>query len=461
MNAHLPLWGLVISVTLARLIILALTPTDLFFDEAQYWAWAQGFDWGYFSKPPMIAWVIGGVTSVFGSDTPFVIRSAAPIFHGATALILGYWMGQIHRPAEVWTAAVYLSMPILAIGSWMISTDTIMVPFLALALWAWWRYLESDNLVYATLAGVSVGLAMMGKYAGIYFWMCISIAAFFPALRAPLRGVFLAVLMCLIVLSPNLIWNLQNGFVTFSHTADNAQAGRDIAMNWIGLAEFLGTQVLVIGPVFFAVWLSFLWSRKQAVETYLLACSLPVLVLVCVQAWTAKANGNWAFAAYPAAAALVGLHLSRAEKWLRLYVGLAFNVTLVSAVTLLILWPAVSPRIMDRFTGRSATTAEILALAEGRALAADERQLLADLVYAAWTNSDGTAVYAGFDQGSPRHWYDMALPRPDGTEVLYVSEADTLVCGGILLKPETTLVSATGAYSGRKLTAIPLPADCR
>ena len=26
----------------------------VFFDEAQYWTWSQSFEWGYFSKPPLL-----------------------------------------------------------------------------------------------------------------------------------------------------------------------------------------------------------------------------------------------------------------------------------------------------------------------------------------------------------------------------------------------------------------------
>src|ERR1051325_4997905 len=35
-------------------------PIDLTGDEAHYWEWSRHLDYGYYSKPPGIAWVIAG-----------------------------------------------------------------------------------------------------------------------------------------------------------------------------------------------------------------------------------------------------------------------------------------------------------------------------------------------------------------------------------------------------------------
>ena len=45
------------ALTLWRLVALGFDRTDLWVDEAQYWLWGQNLDWGYFSKPPMIAFL--------------------------------------------------------------------------------------------------------------------------------------------------------------------------------------------------------------------------------------------------------------------------------------------------------------------------------------------------------------------------------------------------------------------
>ena len=47
-----------VALTALRLAALFATPLELYPDEAQYWLWSRTLDWGYYSKPPMIAWLI-------------------------------------------------------------------------------------------------------------------------------------------------------------------------------------------------------------------------------------------------------------------------------------------------------------------------------------------------------------------------------------------------------------------
>ena len=66
--------AIIFGVTLWRVLMLLVNRTDLFVDEAQYWFWGQNLDFGYYSKPPMIAWVIRFFNTISGSDSTFWIR---------------------------------------------------------------------------------------------------------------------------------------------------------------------------------------------------------------------------------------------------------------------------------------------------------------------------------------------------------------------------------------------------
>ena len=81
------LFPLVLILFLQKLIALNFTNFNLFGDEAQYWLWSQDLDYGYFSKPPLLAWVIALYSSVFGDSFFFfiIIPSFTYIF---TALAL-------------------------------------------------------------------------------------------------------------------------------------------------------------------------------------------------------------------------------------------------------------------------------------------------------------------------------------------------------------------------------------
>jgi lipid A 4'-phosphatase len=74
------------TLTIARLAALTFSVVDLSPDEARYWAWAQMPAVGYFSKPPLIAWIIAGVGRICGSSE-MCLRAPAPLFYAATSLI--------------------------------------------------------------------------------------------------------------------------------------------------------------------------------------------------------------------------------------------------------------------------------------------------------------------------------------------------------------------------------------
>ena len=83
--------AVLIALTAWRLVALELSPLTLMFDEAQYWTWAKAPAFGYFSKPPMVAWLIAFTTSLCG-DGEACVRSrlaAAASRHRVRGLAAG------------------------------------------------------------------------------------------------------------------------------------------------------------------------------------------------------------------------------------------------------------------------------------------------------------------------------------------------------------------------------------
>src|SRR5258705_12245677 len=78
---------LIAALTLVRLVTLFSTPLELYPDEAQYWLWSRTLDFGYYSKPPVIAWAIWATTRL-GGDAEAWVRLSAPIFQAGSSLIV-------------------------------------------------------------------------------------------------------------------------------------------------------------------------------------------------------------------------------------------------------------------------------------------------------------------------------------------------------------------------------------
>lgn len=460
-----PALVLVLAVTALRWLLLAFDRTDLFVDESQYWLWGQHFEFGYYSKPPLIGWVIGAVTGLVGSDSPFWVRMPAAGLHGVTALILAALAARLWGGATaIWTAAAWLSLPMVAVASLLISTDTVMAPFFAAALLFHRRLLEDGRVRWALAAGAMAGMAFLAKYAAVYFLIGVALAALWPAGRIGWRNGAALLGAFLLVISPNIVWNLSNRLATVSHTLDNIgwvreEAPLETGLNLAGLAEFLGSQFGVFGPVFFGALI--LVTVRPRGTVGMLAFVLPALTVVSFQALMDRAYANWAASAYLAATPLVVASLMLRPLWLR--VGIGVNVVIALALPLLTLVPEVTlgrdKPILSRYLGRSDLSREIIALAEAQGripVVAGNRDILADLFYTG--RASGLAFYALPPSGRPLNHYEQRHALPDNATGAVLVIGD-LPAGCMSLAAGQTL-TGTGTWSGKRFAATVTEAGC-
>src|SRR5262245_9543590 len=100
-------FGILAAVTVVRLLGLHFSVVDLHRDEAQYWFWSRELDFGYFSRPPLLAWIIAGAERICG-DSEACIRAPAPLIHLGTSM-LAYAVARELYDARVafWTALTF------------------------------------------------------------------------------------------------------------------------------------------------------------------------------------------------------------------------------------------------------------------------------------------------------------------------------------------------------------------
>lgn len=325
---------LVLVLTLLRLSAIFATPLELNPEEAQYWLWSRTLDFGYFSKPPMIAWAIWATTTIGGNAEPWV-RFSAPLFHAVAGLAL---FGAGRRLYDDWTgvaaATLYMLMPGVALSSFILATDAPLLCFLALALLAYVILQQTGRTALAAAGlGAALGLAMLSKYAAVYAVVAIALhLALSKAARQAwsLKAVAAAVVTFAVVLAPNVIWNANHHFATIGHTAANANLGGKL-FNPGEALDFLASQFGVFGPVPFGALigggLALAWRRRLWPQDLMLLCfALPPLVVVTFGALLSRANDNWAASAYVSGAVLAGALLMRWARTAQPWPGDAFSV---------------------------------------------------------------------------------------------------------------------------------------
>ena len=97
----LRLLGCLAALLALRLVAVYAANTDLVLDEAQYWTWSRELAFGYFSKPPLIAWLIRGTSEICGNSEA-CIRSASPILYSVVAIILFFIARVLYGARECW-----------------------------------------------------------------------------------------------------------------------------------------------------------------------------------------------------------------------------------------------------------------------------------------------------------------------------------------------------------------------
>lgn len=409
-------------VTLLRLIALSLSETDLYFDEAQYWSWAQDLSFGYFSKPPLIAWIIWTTTSICG-DGEACVRASAPLFHAGSAIFL-FLAGRVLFDARTgfWSAVIFATLPGISFSANIISTDVPLLFFWSAALFFLVKLQEERRWRWAVLLGIAIGFGALAKYAMLYVYLCAAVwfaisRAGRWLLRDPKGLVLIAIPLTL--LAPNLLWNVNNGLVTFAHTADNARLGGPLVHPG-NMLEFLIAQLGVFGPFVFPMLLVIAIRTARCGgpegDRYLLAFSLPVLILVTGIAFLSRAHANWAAATYPAATILVTATMLRLKR------DTIFAATVgVNFVCLMVL--AVVPAFADRLTlpgggdpfartmGWRETAAIVRdAVESGKygAILTDDRAVTAELLY--YLRDTEIPILRWPTEGPPRDHYQLTRP---------------------------------------------------
>lgn len=431
----LRLLGCLAALLALRIVVVYAAKTDLVLDEAQYWTWSRELAFGYFSKPPMIAWVIRGASEVCG-DSEACLRSASPVLYTVTSIIL-FFTGRELYSARVgfWSGIVFATLPGVSYSSLLITTDVPLVLCWTIMLYAWVMLVKRQSMGFAVLFGVAIGLGLLAKQAMLYAFLCVGCHAIVSqearnALKNG-RGIVAAVL-ALALFAPNIVWNAEHGFPTVRHTETNI-GWKSPYLHPLRVVEYVGVQFAVFGPILLAVLLRAAGREirrpSDQGKVLLLSFSLPVLGLLVFQALLSRAHGNWSATAYPAASIFVTsvmLELNR-QVLFRVSLGLhlAFAAVVAAAPAFAGQWRLFEQvQFLSRVVGwRASADVVRTKLSEQHygSILADTREMAGELLY--YLRDVPTPLYVWPSGPTPQDHYEMTRPFSAASPepVLYVS----------------------------------------
>jgi hypothetical protein len=330
---------LIVGAAVLRVVYLASFCTlDLSPDEAHYWDWSRNLDWSYYSKGPLVAYLIRAGCELAGpwseqvtANRMLAVRLPAVVCGSLLLAALYVLAVQVFRREKLAcvVVALGLTLPVLSAGSLLMTIDA---PYSC--CWAWalvfgheavWR-----RATWAWAAtGVAVGLGILAKY-NMGLWIP-SLAVFLLTSREhrPLLGrpgfwvmTGLAGLGCL----PILVWNARHDWVTLKHVGGLSRAG-SAEFHWDGPLAYVGAQFAMLLGFWFVAWAAALvehrpWREPDARLRYLWWQSAPMFaVFLAFSPKTGGGEPNWPVTAYVSgmllAVAWVLRRLASPRAWVR------------------------------------------------------------------------------------------------------------------------------------------------
>jgi hypothetical protein len=209
-------------------------------DEAYYWLYSQNIKWNYFDHPPMVAmWIRLFTANLLLQDIEGFIRLGSVVGCGIASWAIYKTGNTIHSAKAglfgvcLYNASFYASIT----AGIFIMPDTPQMVFYTISLWMIACITKDGKAWMPWLAfGLTAGLCIMSKVYGAALWTGLGLFAIVKKrswFSQPY--IYVAFLATAVIVSPILVWNFQNDFLTYKfHSARVAvtDGGLDMITFW-------------------------------------------------------------------------------------------------------------------------------------------------------------------------------------------------------------------------------------
>jgi hypothetical protein len=476
--------------------LAAFCPLDLAPDEAHYWDWSRHLDWSYYSKGPLVAYLIRAACFLAGPWSQALTGSQAlavrlpAVLCGSLLLVSLYVLTcQVYRRPGLATAvvALALTLPVISAGS---SIMTIDAPYTC--CWGWalvvghYAIFHRSNAAWV-VCGLVVGVGILAKYTMVLWVPSVGLFLLTSSAHRRLLLGWGFWAMCAVAAScclPILLWNVAHDWVTVRHVASLAGVDEPSSPRWLGALLYLGAQCGLLLGFWFVAWVCAMivhrpWAEPEAGVRYLWWASAPmfaVFLAFSVKTWGGEPN--WPITAYLAGLVLTVAWLDRQlrspRRWYRWWTACNLGATCVVGLVLTVcvhrsdmVWP-----VLTWFTGPPSahrpwplrSLDPTCRLRGWRTLAAEVDRVRAELLQegvesllagASWSVPGELGFYCagqpvvyslGLPLGDRHSQYDFWRPNPVGDAAAFVGKTFILVGS-----PNPTLAAAFGRLDPRPL----------
>src|SRR5215470_2360320 len=322
---------------LAKLVVHLLTNATLDFhrDELYYLASGRHLALGYVDYPPLTPILARLSLALFGPSV-FGLRLFPALAGVALVVLAGLMARELGggRFAQLLAAGAALASPMLLGANWLFQTVTFDQLAWTVALLLAARLVRTGEPRWWLAVGAAVGVGLEAKYTALVLGFGLAVGALATPIRRQLLTPWpwLGAMAALLLLMPNLAWQVQNGWPSVAFIVGHPQHQADS----FSPPVFLAQQLALVGPLALPLWLAgwYRLLRRPEVRT------LGITALVGFAAFLIEGKSYYAGPLFPLllAAGAVGVEASsrRWARWLppALIAAVALNGLLLLPLTM-------------------------------------------------------------------------------------------------------------------------------
>lgn len=245
---------LILIATLLRMLVAAVL--EFGNDEAYYFLYALDVQPNYFDHPPGVAILIKLFTLNMSLTDEFFVRLGAIVCAG-----IGTWFAYqlgiaLKNERTGWFAAILYTVSLytsLLAGTFIIPDSPQVVAWMGAVLVMHGIVTTPADQQVSNKAwmqfGFLAGLAILCKVHGVFLWASMgAYLVMYGKERLRSSGVYLAAAITAVLISPILIWNIQNDFVTYRFHSERVEI-QDSLIHLDFFVQAVVGQLLYCNPV--------------------------------------------------------------------------------------------------------------------------------------------------------------------------------------------------------------------
>ncbi|NQU53468.1 MAG: glycosyltransferase family 39 protein [Bacteroidetes bacterium] len=315
---------------------------ELHRDEYLHLDLGKHLAWGYSSVPPVTAWISWLI--LYLGNSVFLIKFFPALFGVLTLVVVWKTIEELNGNlfALVLGSVCVLSSILLRINT-LYQPNSLEYLLWTVLFFTLIKYINSENNKWLWLASLTFALGFLNKYNITFLLLGLLPALLISKHRKIFlnKHLYFSLLVALLLVSPNLIWQYNNDFPVFHHLKTLAQT----QLVNVNRVDFLKEQLLFfIGGLFVLILAFISFFRYAPFRKYQIFFWSYIFTIAIFTYF--KAKGYYAIGLYPILLAFGAVYLEKLlkEGWLRYVQPIAVLIPIVIILPLFqIIVPVLSP----------------------------------------------------------------------------------------------------------------------